>query len=114
MVATEHYTGLSRAKASIVAYRRHLSLAFAAATIGTLGALTQPAHVAELWRASAVLAPVPDPPARPCNRQSWYNADRICLSWTAPHGETRPAYAANLNRSAAREDEHVASRPLHR
>jgi hypothetical protein len=113
MISTEHHTGLSRAKALIMARTRHLSLAFAAASVG-LGVLTQPAHVAELWRPSAERAPIPDPPARPCNRQSWYNADRICLSWTAPHGETRRAYAASLNRSAAREGEHVVSRPLHR
>jgi hypothetical protein len=66
-----------------VVFRRYLSVAFAAGLIGTFS-LMQPAHVAELWRPSAAAAPIPDPPPLlPCNMQSWYNADRICLSWTA-------------------------------
>jgi hypothetical protein len=98
-----------------MAFRRHLSVAFAAGVIGTLGVLMQPAHVAELWRPSVVLEPIPDPPPLPCNNQSWYNADRICLSWTAPRDDARPAAtAANLDRSAAREDEHAVSHSVHR
>jgi len=69
-----------------VVFGRYLSVAFAAGLIGTFS-LMQPAHVAELWRPSAAAAPIPDPPPLPlpCNKQSWYNADRICLSWTVPH-----------------------------
>jgi hypothetical protein len=97
-----------------MALRRYLSIAFAAGLIGTLALLTQPAHVAELWRPSAALAPIPDPTPLPCNKQSWYNADRICLSWTAPR-DTRPVgTAANLDRSAAREGGHAEIRSVQR
>jgi len=71
-----------------VVFGRYLSVAFAAGLIGTLS-LMQPAHVAELWRPSAAAAPIPDPPPLPCTKQSWYNADRICLSWTAPRNFKR-------------------------
>jgi hypothetical protein len=91
-----------------MAFRRQLSIAFAAGVIGTLGVLMQLAHVAELWRPSVVLAPIPDPHPLPCNNQSWYNADRICLSWTAPRDDARPAA------TAAREDEHAVSHSVHR
>ena len=84
-----------------VVFRRYLSVAFAAGLIGTFS-LMQPAHVAELWRPSAAAAPIPDPPPLPCNKQSWYNADRICLSWTAPHAFKRQlAGVAASGRNAA-------------
>ena len=57
---------------------------FALAIAGTLVALIQPAYVAERWSPLTVRAPIPDPAPVPCNQQSWYNADRACLSWTAP------------------------------
>ena len=85
-----------------MAFRRCLSIAFAAGVIGTLGVLMQPAHVTELWRPSAAVAPIPDPPPLPCNKQSWYNADRICLSWTAPRDfKQQVAGAADSDRNAA-------------
>jgi hypothetical protein len=85
-----------------MALSRCLSVAFAAGVIGTLGVLVQPAHVAELWRPSAALAPIPDPHPLPCNKQSWYNADRICLSWTAPRDfKQQVAGGADSGRNAA-------------
>jgi hypothetical protein len=33
------------------------------------------------------VARVADPPAVPCSMQSWPNADRKCLDWTAPRGD---------------------------
>jgi hypothetical protein len=57
---------------------------FAVAVAGTLVALIQPAYVAELWSPVTVRAPIPNPAPLPCNKQSWYNADRVCLTWTAP------------------------------
>ncbi len=72
-----------------MALRHYLSIALAVSVIGTLAALTQPAHVAELWSSSVARAPIPDPPPLPCKKQSWYNADRICLLWTAPRNNTR-------------------------
>ena len=57
---------------------------FALAIAGTLVALIQPAYVAERWSPLTVRARIPDPAPVPCNQQSWYNADQVCLSWTAP------------------------------
>jgi hypothetical protein len=51
--------------------------------VGIFGALI-PAHVARLWSRSAAQTAIPDPAPIPCRKQSWYNADRVCLSWTAP------------------------------
>ena len=34
-------------------------------------------------------APIPDPAPVPCKQQSWYNADRACLTWTAPRKDPR-------------------------
>jgi hypothetical protein len=72
-----------------MALRRYLSIALAASVIGALAVLTRPAHVAELLSRSVAQAPIPDPPPLPCKKQSWYNADRICLSWTAPRDNAR-------------------------
>lgn len=35
----------------------------------------------------AAVARVADPPAVPCSMQSWPNADRKCLDWTAPRAD---------------------------
>ena len=35
-----------------------------------------------------VVAPIPEPLPLPCSKQNWTNADRICLSWTAPRDKT--------------------------
>jgi hypothetical protein len=72
-----------------VALSRYVSFVFALAVIGTLVALIQPAQVAELWSPSGARTRIPDPPPLPCKMQSWYNADRVCLSWTAPRIESR-------------------------
>ena len=50
--------------------------------VAALAALIQPAHVAELLSPS--VARVSNPTPVPCDQQSWYNADRACLSWAAP------------------------------
>jgi hypothetical protein len=57
---------------------------FALATAGVLVALIQPAYVAERWSPATVLAPIADPAPVSCDKQGWWNADRVCLSWTAP------------------------------
>jgi hypothetical protein len=71
-----------------MALGRYVSIAVGAGAIATLALLTGPAHVAELLRPVVARAPIVDPPAVPCSRQEWYNADRACLTWTAP----RPDY----------------------
>jgi hypothetical protein len=57
---------------------------FALAVAGTLVALIQPAYVAERWSPATLQAPIADPAPVPCKMQGWWNADRICQSWTAP------------------------------
>jgi hypothetical protein len=42
-----------------------------------------------------VVARVADPPAVPCSMQSWPNADRKCLAWTAPHADGDQAKRPN-------------------
>jgi hypothetical protein len=41
--------------------------------------------------AQTAVARVTDPPAVPCSMQSWPNADRKCLDWTAPRADGDPA-----------------------
>lgn len=92
-----------------MALRRFVSVVFAAAVMGSLSLLIQPAHVTELWSPPVARAPIPDPPPLPCKKQSWYNADRICLSWTRPHNDThrsRPVgLPPNLDVAANRSSE---------
>ena len=57
---------------------------FALAVAAILVALVQPGYVAERWSPFGMRAPIADPAPVPCNMQSWYNSDRVCLSWTAP------------------------------
>ena len=77
-----------------MALRRYVSIAVGVGVIATLSLLTGPAHVAELLRPVVARAPIADPPAVPCNKQEWYNADRACLSWTAPRVDLREQQAA--------------------
>ena len=67
-----------------MALRRYVSIAVGAGVIATLSLLTGPAQVAELLRPVVARAPIADPPAVPCNKQEWYNADRACLTWVKP------------------------------
>jgi hypothetical protein len=46
-----------------------------------------PARVATL-QGRPVVAPIPEPLPLPCSKQNWTNADRGCLSWTAPRDKT--------------------------
>jgi len=72
-----------------MALSRYVPFVLALGVVVTLAALIQPAQVAELWSPSGARTRIPDPPPLPCERQSWYNADRVCLSWTAPRSEGR-------------------------
>jgi hypothetical protein len=40
--------------------------------------------VSVAWRPSHLLARFPEPAFEPCEKQPWVNADRACLTWTAP------------------------------
>jgi hypothetical protein len=66
--------------------RRKLFVTFVAGIIGGTSFLVLPAHVADLW-GIPVVAHIPDPLPLPCQKQNWTNADRICLSWTAPRDD---------------------------
>ena len=59
--------------------------------------LVLPVHVADLW-GKPVAGHIPDPRPVPCQKQNWTNADRICLSWTAPRGNMSQTIALANNR----------------
>jgi len=62
-------------------------LAIAVVTICGSSVLALPAHVVAL-KGRPVVAPVPEPLPLPCRKQHWTNADRVCLTWTAPRDKT--------------------------
>jgi hypothetical protein len=70
-----------------MALPRKLILPFAVVAIFASSVFAPPAHVATL-QSKAAVAPIPEPPPLPCSKQNWTNADRICLSWTAPRDKT--------------------------
>jgi hypothetical protein len=68
-----------------MALPQKLVLPFAVVAIFASSVLVTPAHVAT----QPVVAPIPEPLPLPCSKQHWTNADRICLTWTAPRDEPR-------------------------
>ena len=70
-----------------MALPQKLVLPFAVVAIFASSVFAPPAHVDTLQDRS-VIAPVPEPLPLPCSKQNWTNADRICLSWTAPREKT--------------------------
>ena len=85
-----------------MAFRRKVLVSFAVGIISGSSVLVLPAHVADLW-GLPIVAHIPDPLPLPCRRQNWTNADRICLSWTAPRDNMRQtiAVATDRDRSGA-------------
>ena len=81
---------------------RKLFVSFAVGIISGSSVLVLPAHVADLW-ALPIVAHIPDPLPLPCRKQTWTNADRVCLSWAAPRHETRQTtiVSTDRNRSGA-------------
>jgi hypothetical protein len=75
-----------------VAIKRYVSVTLTAAVLGALVTLTGPAHVADFFGIARTR--IPDPPSVPCSKQVWYNADRACLSWTAPRVSREAATAS--------------------
>jgi hypothetical protein len=57
--------------------------------IGVLGVLALPSKLSLATTPISGNTPIPAPPPLPCNQQSWWNADRVCLTWTAPRNEAR-------------------------
>jgi hypothetical protein len=81
-----------------MALRRKVIVSFAVGIISGASVLVLPAHVANLW-GIPIVANIPDPLPVPCRRQNWTNADRICLSWTAPRDNMRQATAVATDRN---------------
>jgi hypothetical protein len=75
---------------------RFVSIAVGAGVVATPALLTEPAQVAEVLKPVVARAAIADPPAVPCRKQEWYNADRGCLSWTAPRVDLREQQVAKL------------------
>jgi hypothetical protein len=82
--------------------RRNVLVTFVVGIICGSSVLVLPAHVADLWGIH-IVAHIPDPLPLPCRRQNWTNADRICLSWTAPRDNMSQtiAVATKSDRSEA-------------
>jgi hypothetical protein len=71
-----------------MALPQKLVLPFAVVAIFASDVLVPPEHVATL-RGQPVVAPIPEPLPLSCSKQHWTNADRICLTWTAPRDGIR-------------------------
>jgi hypothetical protein len=81
-------------------YRKVL-LSFAVVVVSGASVLALPAPVAHLWDLP-IVTHIPDPLPLPCRKQNWTNADRICLSWTAPRDNTRQTMAVATERDQSR------------
>jgi hypothetical protein len=69
---------------------KRLMFPLAVVIAGCLIAFIQSPSASDIWQSRAARAPIPDLPATPCNKQGWENADRVCLTWTAPHEAANP------------------------
>jgi hypothetical protein len=74
-----------------MASSRNPCVAIGLGIVAVLGVLTLPSTFAGAPTSPIASAPIPDPPPLPCKMQSWWNADRVCLSWTAPRDMGRDA-----------------------
>ena len=54
------------------------------------------------WRPSHLLARFPEPAFEPCEKQSWVNADRACLTWTAPRAGVKDPIHNVVEKGASR------------
>jgi hypothetical protein len=77
--------------------RRKLLVSFAVGIISGTSVLVLSAPVSDLW-GLPIVAHIPDPLPIPCRKQDWTNADRICLSWTAPRDNMRQTTAVATDR----------------
>jgi hypothetical protein len=80
-----------------VALRQKMRLSLVVGIVCGSSVLVLPVHVADLW-GIPVAAHIPDPLPLLCLRQNWTNADRICLSWTAPRDNMSHTIALATNR----------------
>jgi hypothetical protein len=70
-------------KVSVMALLRRVFASLAIAAAGVLIASILIPPVADAWMSRGT-AQSPKPSALPCEKQQWPNADRVCLTWTAP------------------------------
>ncbi|SRR6266702_2874033 len=82
----------------------HASFSFAVSIVGGLGVLGLPADVVDLGAPPVLQERFPDPLPLPCRKQNWTNADRICLSWTAPRDNMRETTAVATDRDRSDAD----------
>ena len=80
-----------------MALRQKLLVSLVVCIVCGSSVLVLPMHVTDLW-GKPVAAHIPDPLPLPCQRQNWTNADRICLSWTAPRDNMSQTIALATNR----------------
>jgi hypothetical protein len=73
-----------------MAFPQKVLLSFAVVIICGSSVLALPVRVAAL-QSRPVVALVPEPLPLACRKQHWTNADRGCLSWTAPREKTHQA-----------------------
>ena len=79
---------------------RYVSTTFALVVAIVLGALSLLSDPAVSRQSLIANSRIPDPPALPCKKQAWWNADRICLTWTAPRATTDADHARNIESAA--------------
>ena len=59
---------------------------------------------AKAWQAHTARTLIPDPSPLPCDKQAWFNADRACLTWTAPRARQAtniPSHSLTRNVTAS-------------
>jgi len=84
-----------------MALHRKALATLAVGIISGAGVFVLPAHVADLW-GLPIVTHIPDPSPLPCRKQNWTNADRICLSWTAPRDNMRQTTTVATDRDRSR------------
>jgi len=68
---------------SVMALLRRVFASFAIAAAGALIASILIPPVGDAWMSRGT-AHIQEPSTLPCEKQKWPNADRVCLTWTAP------------------------------
>jgi hypothetical protein len=63
---------------------RRVFASFAIAAAACLIALILIPPAVDAWVSRGTRAQIPEPSAVSCQDQTWPNADRVCLTWTAP------------------------------
>jgi hypothetical protein len=81
-----------------------LTALFVAGMVGGYAGLCLLGPTDERQSVAVAAARIPDPPAVPCSMQAWPNADRKCLTWTAPRAEVAEAKTDGATTDGAKTD----------